>query len=320
MRRPFAPHYNENNREIETMAYLIQRGEPAADEVRRVFRAQNRHALELLADWQADPADRIHRARRICKKIRALVRLFRPAFPYVFQVENRIYRDVQRSVAYARDSEAIVESLDLLRSLVTEPYLLESIDLLRSALVSRAASAIEDSRPQLLERIEAACDDLALADRRLARLPLDGLRRRDLRRGAAQTWRRCARHFDMALTSADPEVLHALRKNVKYAYYQHRVLSRLVPERFAALNEPLHELEQTLGRSQDLVLLDRLLRDQPDSLHVDTHLHRLRRLVSATREQLRQQGIAIASPLFVPVPDENGDRSAEKLSAGTGDA
>lgn len=284
------------------MAYLIHPNEPAADAVRRVLREQNQRARLLLEGWEQDPVTHIHRTRQACKKIRALLRLVRPAARYVFTVENLFYRDIQRSVAYARDSAAMVEAVDLLAGRLSDPLPLQSLQMLRHALERRSGQQLASAQQGLPARIERAAAELAAADRRLKRLPVDGLRKRDLRRGARQTLARCAREYRALDAAATADDFHDWRKHVKYAGYQARLLRELLPEVAPALQPQLEELAQVLGQGQDLVLLEHFLAEQPDALGVDTHLRRLRGLLATAQGELRTRARELGAELFAPAP------------------
>lgn len=284
------------------MAYLIHRNEPAADAVRRILREQNQRARQLLEDWERDPVTHIHRTRQTCKKIRALLRLVRPAARYVFTVENLFYRDIQRSVAYARDSAAMVEAIDLLAGRLSDPLPLQSLQMLREALERRSAQQLASAQEDLPGRIERAVAELIAADRRLQRLPVDDLGRRDLRRGARQTLKRCAREYQALGATATADDFHDWRKHVKYAGHQSRLLRELLPDTAAALKPRLEALGQVLGQGQDLVLLERFLAAQPDALGVDTHLRRLRGLLATAQGELRSRALLLGEALFAPAP------------------
>jgi len=278
--------------------YLINPLEPAGDEVRRVMGEQCRRILELLQDCKSDPADRIHRARQACKKLRALARVLKAGAPYVAQVENRSFRDIQKRLAYARDAEAMVEALDYLRAGVSDPRLAESIAMLRGSLALRAGRGVEEHLPALEGQVRLCCAELTLADHRLERLPLAGLKRRDLRRGARRTWERCAREFAVLRVDSPPEAFHRWRRHSKYAYYQTQLLAELCPEQAPRQGPRLRRLALLLGHGQDLELLDQLLQQQADALGIDTHIQRLRRLIATSLAELRGQALAAGREIF----------------------
>jgi CHAD domain-containing protein len=282
------------------VAYLIDTDEPAGKAVRRVLLEQNARILALLSQWTTDPADSIHRARQGCKRARAVAQLLKPALPYAAMVENAFYRDIQKRVAYARDAEALVEALDYLEIGVTEPRLAESVAMLRESLAARAVRELDEHRSSLRDQIEAACAQLGAAGRRLDRLPLQDLRRRDLRRGADLKWERCVAGFAQLTESSPGLAYHAWRRQVKYAANQTQLLASLAPSRALTIGPRLRELASLLGHAQDLELLENLLRQQPDALRIDTHVQRLRQLIAASLIQLRHRALQVGAELFGP--------------------
>lgn len=282
------------------MAYLIDPDEPAGKAVRRVLLEQNARILALLSQWTTDPAESIHRARQGCKRARAVAQLLKPSLPYAAMVENAFYREIQRRVAYARDAEALVEALDYLEIGVTEPRLAESVAMLLESLAARAVRELDEHRSSLHEQIEAACTLLRAAGRRLERLPASDLRRRDLRLGADRKWERCVAGFAPLTESSPALAYHAWRRQVKYAANQTQLLASLAPSRALTIGPRLRELASLLGHAQDLELLENLLRQQPDTLRIDTHVQRLRQLIAASLVQLRHRALQVGAELFGP--------------------
>ena len=280
------------------MAYSIGSEEPADKAIRRVLREQSARILALLSQWEAEPADSIHRARQSCKRARAVAQLLKPAVPYAARVENSFFREIQKCVAYARDAEALVEALDYLEIGVTEPRLAESVAMLRDSLAARAIQDLDAHRAKLRDQIETACNLLGDADRRLAMLPLADLRRRDLRRGADQTWDRCAADFACLQPDSTAAAFHSWRRQVKYAANQSQLLSALAPVHAVTLGPRLRELASLLGHAQDLELLEALLRRQPDALRIDTHVQRLRHLIASSLVQLHHRALEVGGELF----------------------
>ena len=75
------------------------------------FGEQIDQAVALLSDPK-DPHRSVHESRKCLKRVRALLRLARPALqPETFRSENRRFRDIARALSAARDSQAMLESL-----------------------------------------------------------------------------------------------------------------------------------------------------------------------------------------------------------------
>lgn len=283
------------------MSYLIELDEPAGAGVQRVLEEQRARVLSFLLHWEDEPASAVHKARQACKRARAVAQLLKTAAPYVAMVENSFFRGIQQGVAYARDNEALVEALDFLLAGVSEPRVRESVTMLRDSCAARAAQSLQESRGTLRAQVDAACEQLRSAERRLARLPGVDLRRRDLRRGARRTWKLCVAGYLELKPDSPPDGYHAWRRQVKYAYSQSRLLAAVPP--FDIETPLLQKLSATLGHCQDLELLECLLRGQPDALRIDTHLHRLRRLIQEWMQRLREEALDVGGRLFQPADD-----------------
>ena len=279
------------------MAYLIRRNEPLAGEVRRILTEQNGRALVLLEHWQQNPRERVHSARQAFKRLRALLRLIRPGARYVYEVENRFYRDLARSLAYVRDTEAVIEALAVLEKNLTDPESRESLHLLRTGLQQRAARELADPVLDVPQRVQSACDALREAAGRLRRTPLPDVKRKVLRSAVRRTLRRCEEGFGQVLITGAAADFHAWRRDVKCAYHQTRLMQELMPDWAAAHGPLLARLGELLGHSQDLTVLDGVLQAQPDELGLDHHLQHLRQVIRdcqlSAQEQARQLGVQI---------------------------
>lgn len=284
------------------MAYLIRRKGRVDAEVRRVLLEQNQRALTLLDAWHDRPSEHVHEARQAFKRARALLRLVRPGAPYVYRVENHFYRDLGRNLAYARDTDAVIDALGLLEVRISGPLAQESQRMLRMGLEQRAARERASAVNDLSGRIDAARDDLALAGRRFRHLPVAELRRKDLRRGAELTMARCASDFERVLATQATEDFHAWRKNVKYAYNQTRLMQQLMPGWAGDVGPALGQLADVLGRFHDLALLEALLQRQVDELDVDVHLRSMRKTVRHAKAEFAAEALSLGAPLFVAAP------------------
>lgn len=291
------------------MAYLIRRKEPLAGEIRRILVEQNRRALMLLERWEQNPRQRVHSARQAFKRLRALLRLIRPGARYVYEVENRFYRDVARSLAYVRDTEAVIEALGVLETNLADREARESLQLLRTGLQQRAARKLADPVLDVPQRVQSACDALRDADARLRRIPLSDVNRKVLRSGVRKTLRRCEEGFGQVLISGATEDFHAWRRDVKCAYHHTRLMHELMPEWAAAHGPLLARLAELLGHIQDLTVLDGVLREQPDELDLDHGLQRLRQAIGDCRFAMQEQARQLGAQIFLHRAVERRARS-----------
>lgn len=284
------------------MAYVIRDKSAIGAEVRRVLDEQIGRAHGLLADWRSHPRDHVHQARQAFKRIRALLRLIRPGARYVCCVENLQFRELGRSLAYARDSEAVVDALGLLEGRVSGPLAHESLLMLRHGLEQRAQRERDCGLHDLQGRIDRACEALAAAAQRVPHMPLEDLRRRHLRRGAGQALRRCARGFEAAQGSREAEAFHAWRRDIKYAWFHTRLLADLMPRWAQFHGACLGRLAEALGHYQDLCVLDRLLMSQVDELNIDVHLRSIRNALRDARTDMADKALVLGAGIQAEPP------------------
>lgn len=286
----------------KAMAYLIRRREPVEDEVRRILTEQNDKALTLIEHWQDNPREHVHSARQAFKRLRALLRLIRPAARYVFTVENRFYRDIARSLAYVRDSDAVVEALTFIETNTSDIESINSLRLLRTGLEQRVARELADPVLDVARRVQAACEALHEAAGRLRHVPLPGLGRKVVRSSARKGLRRCEKSFgQVLLTGADGD-FHHWRQDVKCSYHHTRLMQELMPEWADHYGPPLARLAELLGHNQDLVVLDSVLQRQPDELRLDRDMQRIRDIIAACQQDLQKEARTLGAQIFLQPP------------------
>ena len=289
------------------MAYFIHRTEAAAAALQNVLLEQNQQALELLESWRDDPARNIHGARQRFKRIRAALRLLRPVAPYVFSVENQLYRALGRQLSHVRDASAMVEAIDFLHTMSRGEDVQESLGMLKIGLEHRAAAELESGLIDLPGRCEAICAELERAGTRFTRLPLRSVNRQHLKQAARKGLRRCAKFYNRAYQSNRAEDFHECRKQVKYSYNQARLMQDMMPRWARRYAAPLDQLAGLLGHRQDFFVLDQLLVAQPDELGFDMHLRRIRMLIDSAQDALQGQIFAVGNQISqlraLPSPD-----------------
>src|SRR5882672_5232358 len=97
------------------MSFGLKREASIAQEVRRLVLKQLETAiseLRSIGDPESDEA--IHDARRRVKKIRAVIRLVKPALDKSYRVVDKHLRDVNRLLAPVADGQGIIATLNAL--------------------------------------------------------------------------------------------------------------------------------------------------------------------------------------------------------------
>jgi len=240
-------------------------GEPLDAGLRRTALEQLEIAAEgfCLPTDDAELAERIHRARKASKRVRALLRLVRDDIgKAVYRDENAVVRDQAKRLSDLRISNVVIETLDLLAADVTGLGF-DAVPQLRLALVARRDALIAEFRADADGRA-AARTAIACARARIEAWP--GFDSRDepngslrLVPGLVRVYERGRRAMRSARNTKTAVDFHEWRKQVNYLRYQIEALQGRLPARLEESERPLNELSETLGREHDLVDLARLI-------------------------------------------------------------
>lgn len=246
------------------MAYRIDPGRPAAEELRRIAAEELDAALASLADPEREGLEKtVHGVRKRAKKLRALVRLVRPALGEEYRRANGAARDAAATLSAVRDAHAVLATFDALTAARADIVPVRGLRDVRAALAARAESAGDPGSAGA--RVEGAARLFAEMRQRVAEWPLED----DLRAviaGAADYHGRGRRAFRRAVADPSEEALHEWRKRVKDGWYHAQLLRDLAPSVLVPRERTLHDLSDGLGDANDLAVLAQALRTEPDEL------------------------------------------------------
>ncbi|MEZ5540828.1 MAG: CHAD domain-containing protein [Pseudomonadota bacterium] len=243
----------------------------------------------------------IHEIRKTCKKLRAVLRLIRPALDLDrFRTLDRLIRDFARQLAGLRDTRVMRDTLDLLgrhfAPVLHEQALAPVVAALEQGSAKSAGAAAVTADAAVLQthltEIVAAAGQLDFrpigADTLLA--------------GLEQSYRRGRRALAQMEAAPDTENSHSLRRQAKYQYYQLRMLAGWNAQLLHALVENFHRLEDTLGKDHDLALLGEALGSRPQLCPDAVRRELLQALVESRRIALMTQALRLARGLYRPKP------------------
>ncbi len=218
--------------------------------VRRVLGQQIARARrDLAAD---DPVEAVHQFRKRCKKIRAVLRLVRPALGQQFKVENNRFRDMARRVSAARDAQVLGETFDRLLDAYDD-----EIDRRHYVSARPAAAAGQQTDMGLPSEGVLAELDADMADARVAlahyRFSAEGFE--VIADGLARTYGRARTAMRQALAQPSADAFHEWRKRVKYHRHHCDLLRDLWPRPMKARASELQRLADMLGDEHDLAVL-----------------------------------------------------------------
>jgi CHAD domain-containing protein len=288
-------------------AFKLKKKESAAKGIRRVAHEQSRDAVERLRDDEADPVEAVHESRKDLKKLRATLKLVRPALgEKVYDRENTRFRAAGRKLSDVRDAQVRADTLGALaerfaddpppggwptvRAVIAGNGEVDEAELVAARV--RTAAEIESG--------EGAIDDWPLGDGGFDLL----------RPGLKRAYARGRKAFGEARDTLDDEALHEWRKRSKDLWYHLRLVRRAWPEVLKSAADEAHELSDRLGDDHDLIVLTEYLENEDPALTGDQLKH-LRGQIEARRAELQGEAFAYGERLFAESPK----RFVERIEA-----
>jgi len=277
--------------------YRLGAGEPPKQGISRVACGELDLTIGLL---QAAPngdggADAVHEARKALKRLRALLRVSRPALDDArYRRENVIFRDAGRELSDARDAQVLVETLDGLLERFGDELPAGTCSRLRGQLVAGAQQAQAESPSSY----NTVLDVLSDARGRVAHWPLpsqDG--RATLAEGFEQIYRRGRRARRRAKAEPRIENLHELRKRAKDLWHAAQLLEPACPSKLTRVAKAAHRLSDLLGDDHDLAVLLEYAHQHRDLLG-SGELELLESMVALRSQSLRRQAFTCAAELY----------------------
>ncbi len=238
-------------------------------------------------------AEAVHEARKALKRLRALLRVSRPALEERrYRRENVVFRDAGRELSDARDAQVLLETLDSLLERFGDE--LPPRDLGPPAWRARGrrrcvprptAPPSYDEVLAVLTRARTPRLRLAAAQRERPRLA--GRRVSSGSTGAVGAALRRAK------ADPTPENLHELRKRAKDLWHAAQLLEPVCPDEMKPLAKSAHQLSNLLGDDHDLSVLLEYADEHPELLDEGEH-ELLHKLADRRRKSLRRQALACA--------------------------
>lgn len=275
------------------MAYRFKPGRSLTTEIRRIADKQLRLAIRQLRTIGNPRADEIvHEARRHVKKVRALVRLMRPALGDAYDGSNRRLRVAGRLLAPVADGEAVVDTLNrVAKAYPAVPH--RTVATVRSALLDREARI--DRKARLDRVLPRAAAVLQSERQRIAGWPLGARGCDAVAPGLKRSVRRFRRAAARAAAEPTAEHYHVWRRRTKDLWLQVRLLEGRCANKLRGDERRLDALDGCLGEHHNVVLLERILMSEPVVSRRETArcLHTLRRYQVDLRRRAARLGGAL---------------------------
>lgn len=288
------------------MAYELQPRETVEACVRRVAGELCDTALQQSREQPEGERVAVHRSRRACKSLRALLRLVRDVLPEARE-ENRALRDAARGLSGSRDRLVLYETAQSLANQLptaAREQAQPAVDELERAWREPDASGKADA-----DRLVAFVAQMqAIADR-VPRWSLEAEGFEAIAGGLGKYYDRGRAAMRDALASEEGEAYHDWRKRAKDLDHHLRLLTPIWPPVMRATRKQVSRLGDLLGEHHDLVVLC-------DTLEADPVRHggeaAVAPLTAAAHRKLRRLE-AKATPYGRRLYAEPADRFVERI-------
>jgi hypothetical protein len=284
------------------MAYRLKLKGLLAPEVRRIALEQ----IEMARAALLRPHDRaagVHDARRSLKRLRAMLRLVRPALDEAwFKQSNRQLALLGQRLSLSRDRDVMVVTLAKLEN--GAGGLPKAVaDRLRHALTHPQKTAGARANPNRSVATALRQAETLFSNARLRNVDID--RMAD---GLKQSYRKARAAFREAYDRPTDETFHTWRKRTQAHWRHMQLLGRGWPESIGARAAEAKELSRLLGDDHDLAVLLRFAQDHAAGALSPDDLAALTAACVAGQRQLRERARPHGERLFAERPSQLSKR------------
>jgi len=283
------------------VGYRLKKNEGIEQGVRRIAREQIQKSLDELSDSELKISLKVHRIRKRCKKLRAVVRLVRPALGQTCDRENANFRDTARLLSRARDAKTALDTYDEVMETFADQVQRKAFGSIRRELTERR-KALLDEGINLKDRLREAAGRLEAARDRIPTWQLSEEGFAAVRGGLKKTYTRACKEMDRVGEDPTDENFHDWRKRVKYHRYHCQILSPLWPAEMTSRQDEADRLGDYLGDDHDLAVLRAQVVETPGAFGTERDIQAFLGLVDQRRELLQQKCFLIGRRLFAEKP------------------
>ena len=237
----------------------------------------------------------VHETRKALKRLRALLRLVRPAMgDDAFKQENARLRDIGLSLSGARDRHVLLETVNKLEG---------AAGLGRKGLVSglRAciAAANGEGAPVTMKEAQGRLDEAKI---RLAEVRIEGGGFDVVGAGLERSYRKACRTFRKAYNQPTDDAFHEWRKGAQAHWRQMTLLARAWPEYLGARASEARTLSQLLGDDHDLAMLVAFVHSDAATTISGEHAALVEKAARQRQAELRECAKPRGDRLFAEAP------------------
>jgi CHAD domain-containing protein len=273
------------------MGYHIEKGESLATAFGRI--AAEEIDLAIAQSRRLHRGEAVHNARKALKRLRALLRSLRVAFPKkLFRAENRHIAATCRRISPLRDVHVQLRTLGKLKAAASPAG-----DHIRRQLLRQQSSFIRRI-PALRKTVRALLD---VSRQSLASWPLRKATAEDLASGLKRIYKQGREAFKTARKSPTPGHLHAWRKKTKSLGYGLELIKNLGSGELSKMIRCSDILTVALGDDQDLFMVLRAL-DKEHRSNPASDFNRLANRISLKRAKRQKRAFKLGEKVYGEKP------------------
>ncbi|MBX9589312.1 MAG: CHAD domain-containing protein [Hyphomonadaceae bacterium] len=296
---------------VGCMTYRFKLSETVAGGASRIGLEQIDIAEARLASREDIPAA-IHDARRCLKRLRALLRLIRPALAAAaYRREANRIAAIGRLLADVRDQHVMQQTLAKLEArfkALPKGMGVKLAKLTANGAGARSARAGGQERRQALKDLEHARAFFARLERRPVAFD-------HLADGIERSYRRARRAFREAYATPTDEAFHEWRKTVQQHWRHMQLISRAWPDVLSGRAGEAKELSRLLGDDHDVHVLLAFAADRGKAVLAADELAALGSMGRTIQDELRRVAQPRGARLFAEPAADLRERLALYWSA-----
>lgn len=289
------------------MAFQLDPAKTLSENVHKLGAAQTDAVLKRLA-VKSKQARAVHEARKTMKRLRALLRLIRPALDKkTFTANEKRLKEIGRSLAGARDIQSMLECIARLEAADPEAAKEPVGIALKSLLLARRQEA---DREVLGKSGASLRKELRQVRKAFAELQVDGDGADIIRASIRKDYAAAMDAYHHAYDTGKDETFHEWRKLVQRNWRQLLLIEAGWPSMIRPHINIMHELADALGDDHDLYMLAERVSDANKALgnrkQVDAYLTLCRK----RQDALRIRAALLGERLFSEKPSSIAARLA----------
>ena len=229
-----------------------------------------------------DGEEVLHQFRTTIKRLRALLRLIRPAVGSAFfDRENERLRIAARLLSGTRDSEVARETLKALP--VSHQPVREAMDVVLPGLEKRVERA--KAHKANVNEVKARLEQTVQSFRHLK---FPGTDQEVIKTGIRVVYKQGLRRMKDAIRTGEDSAYHRWRIRAKHLYYDLQFLEPVWPKQLHRMISRLSKLQDPLGLDHDLIVLRAELTKTPDAFGGKEAVQRIVSCLDRQSHELRR--------------------------------